>query len=127
MGYVSRIVRTGGRVMSIVVAAYTLESASKPLSSNSVLRVAMALTGIAGHESATSGNCSMETNRAEPVEGHETGAGRHRSSDQLKRIAATVISPARMFLPRLLLPERMCLLGGFGRNYLECYGSLLQH
>src|SRR6267142_1360361 len=95
--------------MSIVVAAYTLASASKPLASNSALRVAMALTGTAGHESATSGNCSMETNRAEPVEGHETGAGRNRTSDQQKRIAAIVISPARVFL-RWFLPGRMSLL-----------------
>src|SRR5438105_1072712 len=111
MGYVSRIVRTGGRVMSIVVAAYTLESASKPLCSNSVLRVAIALTGIAGHESETSGNCSMETSRAEPVEGHEAGTGCNRNSDQQKIIAATAMSATRMLLPRLFLPERMCPLG----------------
>jgi len=52
----------------------------------------------------------METNRADPVAGHETGTGLIRSSDQQKIIAVTA-SPARMFLPRLFQPERMRLLG----------------
>src|SRR5258708_36264021 len=71
----------------------------------------MALTGIEVHVSPTSGNRSIETNRAEPVEGHETGAGRHRcTSDQQKTMAPRSVRTARISLPRMLLPRRMWLL-----------------
>src|SRR6476660_10448765 len=64
MGYVSRIVRTGGRLTSTVSAAWTVSSnaVKRLVSSASALTAAMALGSGSTHVSPYS---SMDTNRPE--------------------------------------------------------------
>src|SRR5437867_12409798 len=72
--------------------------------------MAMALTAKALHESPVSGSRSTETNRAEPVDGHEMRSGRNPCiSDQTKNMAPLVITAASMAFPHLVLSKLICL------------------
>src|SRR5213594_3188954 len=103
MGYVSRIIRAGGRFTSIVSAACT--DCSLNACSNSALSVAMALTGSAGAQnSASLGTCWIETNRAEPMDG-SAGVDKRNcvTADKHKIPSAMATAPASITVLALFL------------------------
>src|SRR6059036_3671982 len=103
MGYVSRIIRAGGRFTSIVSAACT--DGSLNACSNSALSVAMALTGSAGAQnSASLGTCWIETNRAEPMDG-SAGVDKRNcvTADKHKIPSAMATAPASITVLALFL------------------------
>src|ERR1017187_7707214 len=98
MGYVSLIVRTGGRVTSNVSEACTV------VGPNSANRFSFELTSGIEHESTTSGSASTLTRRAEPwLDLRPT----IRPAVEKQNIPAAIAAAANIAVLRLLLPMRI--------------------